>query len=116
MDLELELEQLIEKYDIAIEKLTQLDDETDEDEICLDKQLMAEYESKKEKIEEEISAIAEQIDIIQDKMEAQIMTERRFQTEKEAKGDDYTVCYDCNHFYGDDECNNCEYYTAGDDA
>lgn len=50
------------------------------------------------------------------KMEAQIMIERRFQTEREAKGDDYKFCYDCNHFYGDDECNNCDYYDGEEDA
>lgn len=33
-----------------------------------------------------------------------------FSKEIERKGDDYTFCYDCSHFYGDDECNNCTYY------
>ena len=50
------------------------------------------------------------------KMEAKIMTERRFQTEREAKGDDYKFCYDCNYFYGDDECNNCIYYDDGEEV
>ena len=44
------------------------------------------------------------------------MTERRFQTEREAKGDDYKFCYDCNYFYGDDECNNCIYYDDGEEV
>ena len=35
------------------------------------------------------------------KMEESEMKERRFMTEREAKGEDYTFCYDCNHFYGD---------------
>lgn len=33
-----------------------------------------------------------------------------FKSEKEMKGEDYSFCYYCNYFYGDDECNNCVYY------
>lgn len=33
-----------------------------------------------------------------------------FANEKEMKGDDYMFCYDCQHNYGDDCCNNCYYY------
>ena len=41
-----------------------------------------------------------------------------FTNERDRKGDDYTFCYDCNHDYGDDECNNCTYYEKlyGDDV
>ena len=38
-----------------------------------------------------------------------------FANEKECKGEDYTFCYDCNHFYGDAACNNCIYF-KGDDS
>ena len=69
MDLESKLNQLTEIYDATIEELNRLDDEPDLDTICTDKELMAEYESKKAKIEEEISAIADKIDIVQEKME-----------------------------------------------
>lgn len=33
-----------------------------------------------------------------------------FVSEKEAKGEEYSFCYYCNHFYGDDCCKNCVYY------
>ena len=95
--------------------ISQFDDETDLDTICLDKELMAEYESKKAEIENEISEIEEEIEKVNEQMEEiEMRKERRFMTEREAKGDDYTFCYDCNHLYGDDECNNCDYYVEED--
>ena len=115
MDLESKLNQLTSQYDAKIDELTQLDDETDLDTICLDKELMAEYESKKAEIENEISEIEEEIEKVNEQLEEMEMRkERRFMTEREAKGDDYKFCYDCNHFYGDDECNNCVYYGEED--
>lgn len=33
-----------------------------------------------------------------------------FTTEKERTGADYKFCYDCNHHYGDEACNNCTYF------
>lgn len=117
MDLESKLNQLTSQYDAKIDELTQLDDETDLDTICLDKELMAEYESKKAEIENEISEIEDEIEKVNEQMEEMEMRkERRFMTEREAKGDDYKFCYDCNHFYGDDECNNCDYYDGEEDA
>lgn len=33
-----------------------------------------------------------------------------FANEKEAKGESYTFCYDCNRNFGNDECFNCGYF------
>jgi len=76
-NLESELEILTAQYDDTIEELNRLDDETDLDNICTDKELMAEYESKKTEIENRLFEIADKIDKVQDKMEEEIITNEK---------------------------------------
>ena len=77
MDLEAKLNQLTETYDATIEELTQLDDETDLDAICIDKELMTEYESKKTEIENRLFEIADKIEEIQDQLEKEFITNEK---------------------------------------
>lgn len=77
MDLEAKLNQLTKTYDATIEELNRLDDETDLDTISIDKELMAEYESKKTKIENRLFEIADKIEEIQDQMEKEFITNEK---------------------------------------
>ena len=77
MDLEAKLNQLTSQYDAKIDELTQLDDETDLDTICLDKELIAEYEFKKTEIENRLFEIANKIEEIQDQMEKEFITNKK---------------------------------------
>ena len=76
-NLESELETLTAQYDATIEELNRLDDETDLDTICTDKELMAEYESKKTEIENRLFEIADKIDKVQDQMEKEFITNKK---------------------------------------
>lgn len=77
MDLEAKLNQLTETYDATIEELNRLDDKTDLNTICTDKELMAEYESKKTEIENRLFEIADKIEEIQDQMEKEFITNKK---------------------------------------
>lgn len=46
--------------------------------------------------------------IIKEMEELEVSIE--FKNEKETKSEEYTFCSNCNHHYGDNECNNCTYY------
>ena len=70
------VEELTAEYDATIDELTRLDDETNLDEICIDKYLMQEYESKKETIENKLDELSEQIDKAQDKEESEMDEEK----------------------------------------
>lgn len=71
-EMEESIVELTAQYDEAIDELTQLDDETNVDEICTDKELMAEYESKKEQIEDKINEIADKIEEAQEMEESEM--------------------------------------------
>lgn len=75
MDLEAQLVYWTKIHDAEIEKLTNLDDNTDLDEIFDDKYLMAEYEQEKEKIETAILEAENKIEEINDKIEQELAGE-----------------------------------------
>ena len=81
------VEELTAEYDATIDELTRLDDETDVNEICTDKELMAEYESKKEEIENKLDEISEQIEKAQDKEEDKMNEEKIVEFKLQSKND-----------------------------